>query len=325
MARNVRISVIGVQPPDAPPHSQGQDLVDTMVDFWRGKIDQVVPNQPDLIVMPEMSDRFINHSRSERMAYYAARGEQVLDFYRDLAKRHRCYIVYPTARPAENSTWRNAAYLIGRDGEVVGVYHKNHLVVTETSSSQILCGRDAPTFECDFGRVAIAICFDLNFEELRLKYAAERPDLIVFPSNYHGGIMQSYWAYSCQAHFVGAMGDRGLPSSVMSPVGQILATTTNYFNHVTTTVNLDCCVVHLDFNWEKLRALKAKYGSQVEVLDPGLLGVVLITNHLLDRKVQDLVKEFDIEVLNDYFERSIAHRHNECNMEPLNEVEVSRV
>ena len=68
-----------------------------------------------------------------------------------------------------------------------------------------LCGKDAPVFECDFGRVAFAICFDLNFDELRLKYVKAKPDLIIFSSMYHGGLMQAYWAYSCRAYFVGAI------------------------------------------------------------------------------------------------------------------------
>jgi len=75
------------------------------------------------------------------------------------------------------------------------------------TESGILYGREAPVFDCDFGRVAFAICFDLNFDELRLKYVKAKPDLIVFSSVYHGGLMQAYWAYSCRAHFIGAVAE----------------------------------------------------------------------------------------------------------------------
>src|SRR5690606_27636859 len=124
---------------------------------------------------------------------------------------------------------------------------------------------------------AFVICFDLNFEELRLKYQAAKPDLIVFPSMYHGGLMQEYWAYSCRAHFVSSVAPANLPSEIISPVGHTLAASTNYFDFTTATVNLDCRVVHLDGNWGKLRALKEKYGSQVTIFDPGRLGAVLLT------------------------------------------------
>ena len=89
--------------------------------------------------------------------------------------------------------------------------------------------------QCDFGRVVCAICFDLNFDELRLRYVQARPDLILFSSMYHGGLMQNYWAYSCRSHFIGAI--NGLQCTVISPLGELLAASTNYFHHITTTVN----------------------------------------------------------------------------------------
>ena len=80
---------------------------------------------------------------------------------------------------------------------------------------------DAPLIECDFGRVGSAICFDLNFSEIRQRYEQARPDLLIFPSMYHGGLMQAYWAYACRAHLVTAV--CGLPSAILSPVGNELA------------------------------------------------------------------------------------------------------
>jgi hypothetical protein len=316
MSRNVKVSVIGTMPPDLPQGLEGQGRVDYMINFWRRHIEEVLPDKPDLIALPEMCDRFRAMSLPERWKYYEVRGDQILDYFREVARTNNCYFIYPTARPAENGTWRNAAVMIDRQGEVMGTYHKNHIVVTETYNSNILCGRDAPVFECDFGTVAIAICFDLNFEEIRLKYAAVSPDIIVFPSNYHGGFMQAYWAYTCRAHFIAALGNNNLLSSITSPVGNVLASTTNYFPHLTKTINLDCCVVHLDFNWDRIRALKEKYGPQVEIFDPGLVGALLLTSESPEVTALEMVKEFEIELLDDYFERSMAHRRDESNMEP---------
>ena len=162
------------------------------------------------------------------------------------------------------------------------------------------------------GRVACAICFDLNFDELRLKYVAQRPDLIVFSSMYHGGLMQAYWAYSCRAHFVGACS--GLPSAILSPAGEILATTTNYFSCVTATVNLDCALIHLDYNWEKLRALQRKYRRDVTINDPGQLGCVLVSSEHDALSVMDMIREFEIETRDEYLKRSLAQQ--EIGREP---------
>ena len=126
--------------------------------------------------------------------------------------------------------------------------------------------------------------------------------------------MQGYWAYTGRAHLVTAIA--GPPSAILSPVGTVLASTTNYFDFVTATVNLDCKVVHLDFNWEKLRAMKAKYGPRVSVYDPGHLGAVLISSESDRLTSGDLVQEFEIELLDDYWSRSLAHCRDPKNQEP---------
>jgi hypothetical protein len=242
------------------------------------------------------------------------RGDQVLEALREIAAQNHCYLAYPSTRLAADGTWRNSVTLIDRNGQTCGVYDKNHAVVEETLEAGILCGAEAPLIECDFGSVAFAICFDLNFESLRQKYAALKPDLIVFPSMYHGGLMQAYWAYSCRSHFVGCVSDPGCPSSILSPVGHEIATSTNHFHHATATVNLDCRLVHLDGNEEKLHALKAKHGTEVTIFDPGRLAVVLLTCESNDLTIDDMVKEFGIELLDEYLARSLAHQQNPCNI-----------
>ena len=117
-----------------------------------------------------------------------------------------------------NNVIRDSSTLIDRHGQIVGVYNKNQVTIGERIESGILYGRETPVFACDFGRVAFAICFDLNFDGLRLKYVKAKPDLIVFSSVYHGGLMQAYWAYSCRAHFVGAVA--GLPCEIRNPRGE---------------------------------------------------------------------------------------------------------
>lgn len=130
---------------------------------------------------------------------------------------------------------------------------------------------------------------------------------------YHGGLMQNYWAYSCRAHFAGAV--CGLPCNVISPVGENLANSTNYTHYLTQSVNLDCKVVHLDFNGEKLRAAKQKYGPKFKISDPGYLGAILISSESEEFTIDDIIKEFEIEILDDYFTRSLNHRHA-GNIEP---------
>ncbi len=312
MARYLTISTIGhrgMQFSNLPP----EEAVNKMINFWTKQLDQVFLDIPDIIVLPEACDRYEGMIGKDRSEYYAVRGDKILKFFSKKAKENNCYIAYSAAFQVADGTFRNCTQLIDREGEVAGIYNKNHLVIEETTENGILCGKNADLIETDFGTVACVICFDLNFDELRLKYLAQKPDLIIFSSMYHGGLMQSYWAYSCRAHFVGAI--HNLPSAIISPTGEIIAETTNYFNHVTKVVNLDCKVVHLDYNEEKISAAKEKYGRGFTMQDPGLLGSVFLSSELEDITIDEIIEEFEIEILDDYMERTLKHRHNSKHME----------
>ncbi|GBF72485.1 carbon-nitrogen hydrolase family protein [Paenibacillus sp. 598K] len=308
MARYVTISTFNYHYCTVDPLQDIETAIIQVSEFLADKIQQVLPDQPDLIVLPECCDVPSGYDGERLKAYYRQRADRILDLLSDLARQHRCYIAYPTIRYRDDDTWRNSVLLIDREGTVAGTYDKNHPVSIEIEQDGIVCGSEAPVFTCDFGRVAIAICFDLNFAPLRDRYARMQPDLILFPSMFHGGFMQQYWAYACRAFFVGAIAGR-LPSAILSPLGQPLYSTSSYYDYVTGTINLDAVVVHLDFNRPKLERMKQKYGVKVSIMDPGLVGSVLVTSESADRTADDLVKEFDLVRLDDYLAQSLAlHR-----------------
>ncbi len=310
----IKIATIGPRPLNVNANTEPQKIVNKMIAHWKQHFSRVLPDKPDLIVVPEACDRPRGISPDKQKEYYRVRKDQVRDYFAQVARKNNCYIVYSAKRAVADGTWRNSSVMIGRKGEIVGIYNKNHPTIGENDGG-ILAGRDAPVFECDFGRVAFAICFDLNFDEIRLKYVKARPDLIVFSSMYHGGMMQAYWAYSCRSHFVGAIAGRATPSEIHNPLGQLVASNTNYFDYTVAEVNLDCRLVHLDYNWSRLKALKAKYGPKVKITDPGRLGCVLVASQHETISADEMIKEFEIELLDDYMARSLAHRHIPGNTE----------
>ena len=310
----ITIATIGSGPASAAGDTEQQKVVEKMIAHWKRQFAQVLPDRPDLIVVPEACDRPSGFDAEKLLEYYKVRKEQVQQFFAETARENNCYIVYSAYRVMPDGSRRNSSVLIDRKGNTTGIYNKNHPTIGEIEDGT-LCGKEAPLFECDFGRVAMAICFDLNFDELRLKYVNAKPDLIIFSSMYHGGLMQSYWAYSCRCHFVGAIADSATPSEIHNPLGQIIASNTNYFNFAVARVNLDCELVHLDYNWERLRKLKAKYGPKVTITDPDRLGSVLISSEHETISADEMIKEFEIDLLDDYLARATAYRHKQGNME----------
>ncbi|MCK5269210.1 MAG: carbon-nitrogen hydrolase family protein, partial [Sedimentisphaerales bacterium] len=182
----VTIATIGASPLTVRAGTSPQNVVKRVISHWKHHFSRVLPDKPDLIVVPEACDRPRGLSREKIKEYYLIRKNQIQDYFAQVAKENNCYIVYSAKLQVKDGTWRNSSIMLDRKGKVAGIYNKNHPTIGENDGG-ILSGRDAPIIECDFGRVAFAICFDLNFDEIRLKYVKAKPDLILFSSMYHGG------------------------------------------------------------------------------------------------------------------------------------------
>ena len=303
----VKIATIGKGSPVLDKSLTSQEMVDKMILFWRKELAQILPDLPDLIVLPEVCDQPSGLSIEEKYQYFKVRDNQFLNYLASVAKENHCYIAFGTKRLDEEGNWRNSCILLNRQGKIEGIYNKNFITFRGVEFGT-KAGDKTPIFQTDFGTVGCVICFDLNFDELRQKYERLKPDLLLFPSMYHGGLVQNYWAYSCESYFVGSMGTRGVPSEIRNPMGNVVATTTNHFDFAVTTVNLDYKLVHLDQNRNKLHALKKKYGRDVTIYDPGRIGAVMITSESDSVCAKDMVKEFGIELLEDYLIRSRSFR-----------------
>jgi len=303
----VKIATIGASTPHLDLTQEPQKLVEQMITFWGRELARVLPDNPDLIVLPEACDRPAGMTTEIQFQYFKVRGNQVMEYFASVAKENHCYIAFGMKHQVEDGSWRNSCILLDRTGHTTGIYNKNFPTIGEMKAG-IKAGKEAPVFQCDFGRVACAICFDLNFDELRMRYAEQLPDIIVFPSMYRGGLVQGNWAYSCRAYFVGSMGQSNLHSEIRNPMGKVVATSTNYFHYAVCTVNLDYCLAHLDNNWAKLRAMKEKYGEEVIISDPGEIGAVLLTSEHERISIDEMVKEFDITMLDDYLDHSREYK-----------------
>jgi predicted amidohydrolase len=307
MAKFVTVCSLGYNPLNEKFF--GMDAIERMMEHWKNGFAPVLPYKPDLIVLPEACDRFSCHTAEERQEYYSLRGDKMQIFFSDIARANALYIAYSAERIMEDGTWRNSTQIIDRSGAIAGLYNKNYSpprAKDKKTVNKMRYGKEASLINCDFGTVGCAICYDLNFDELRLEYTKKQPDIILFSSMYHGGIMQQYWAYSIRSYFIGAIA--GLTSTIISPVGMIMAESTNYFHYAICKINLDCEIFHLDGNKKHFQAVREKYGDGVKISCPDHLGSVLMSSEMEGISIKDILKEFELEPLDDYFKRSRKHR-----------------
>lgn len=63
-------------------------------------------------------------------------------------------------------------------------------------------------------------------------------------------------------------------------------------------------MLHIDENGVHFPAIKKKYGTGVKIHDPGYLGCVPMTSESDDVSVSDIIAEFGLERIDDYFNRA---------------------
>jgi len=226
----------------------------------------------------------------------------LLQTYARFATSESCHVA-GASRVREGGDVFNSIVYFGPDGSVLGVYHKANLTYRAIEKGE-RSGRGAVVVDTEIGRLGGVICFDLNFEGLRQEYRALKPDILTFASAYHGGLMQQMWAYDCRAFFVSALPFMGC--GVLDPFGRELKTTDCYTRVARATINLDRAMVHLDRNRDKFVDIEKKYLGEVVIDTPPNIGPALIYS-LTDRQTaMDVVEEFELQLVDDYLEESLA-------------------
>lgn len=142
---------------------------------------QAAARRADLLVLPELWSTGYDLGRAEELA--DAVGAGMFAEIGALARSLGIAIAGSTlARGAGRPT--NTATLYGDDGALLAEYSKIHLFGLMQEDRFLGPGQAAPVFELPWGRVALAICYDLRFPELFRSYAARGAGVILLPSEW---------------------------------------------------------------------------------------------------------------------------------------------
>lgn len=254
-----------------------------------------------LLAFTEIYPQLPHHGRGSVDDYVEPADGGSLLFACDLARKHGVDLVWPRFEEGPDGRY-NVSIYIDRHGEVLGRYRKMFPTLGEFDSG-ILPGREPVVVETDFGRVGFAICFDLNYSEVREGYAALEPDVIVFSSMYRGGLKCEYWALETGAYLVSSYGcDLG---KIVDRGGRVVAQP-GYECLAAARVNLNSVQLHIDYNAEKLDAMLARYPGELSFAFSTPEGRYVIGSDRVP--IAELVREFDLLTLNGYWAQVRARR-----------------
>jgi len=107
---------------------------------------------------------------------------QYLDFFTEMAVRYDVNVIGGSQFVVEHDTLYNVSYLFGRDGSI-GKQYKIHITPSERKWWGVSPGDRVEVFDTDCGRIAIQICYDIEFPEMTRIAAAKGAQIIFVPFN----------------------------------------------------------------------------------------------------------------------------------------------
>ncbi|MGD9648415.1 MAG: GNAT family N-acetyltransferase [Pirellulales bacterium] len=141
----------------------------------------------DFVLFPEMITTQLMCLLDEMRPGMAARQiaeytEDYLELFNRLAVKYDLNVIPGTHFVVEDDKLFNVAYLFGRDG-TIGKQYKLHITPSERRWWGVQPGDRLEVFDTDCGKVAICVCYDIEFPELGRLAADQGASIIFVPFN----------------------------------------------------------------------------------------------------------------------------------------------
>ena len=157
----------------------------------------------ETVFLPEMCGLLDRNGPRLRAAARSEADDPVLAALQDAAARHRLPIAIGSLaiRPsAGDGRLANRSFVLGADGGILARYDKMHLFDVELSSGEryresasFLAGDGARLVDLPWGRLGLAVCYDLRFPALHGALASAGADIIAQPSSFTVPTGTAHW------------------------------------------------------------------------------------------------------------------------------------
>jgi predicted amidohydrolase len=206
------------------------------------KIREASRNGVDIVILPEMfscpyeTKKFPIYAEEERGPSWTKLSE--------IAKENNIYLVAGSIPEKDEDRIYNTSFVFDRTGKNIAKHRKIHLFDIAIKGGQyfkesdtLTAGNSITTFDTEFGKMGLMICFDIRFCELSRLMALEGVKAIFVPGAFNMTTGPAHWqlhfkarALDNQVFFAGCSPARDMDSSYIayghsmttSPWGDIL-------------------------------------------------------------------------------------------------------
>lgn len=119
---------------------------------------------------------------------------------REMARNNQIYLVGGSIPEKEGTNIFNTSFVFDPKGALVGRHRKMHLFDVELSSglsfkesATLGAGQEVTVVDTNFGKIGIAICYDMRFPELMRLMALAGAELIIIPGAFNMTTGPAHW------------------------------------------------------------------------------------------------------------------------------------
>ena len=153
---------------------------------------------PEMWSCPYSNDYFREYSE-------AADGRTV-KFMSALAKELEIYLIGGSVPEADDGKVYNTSFSFGKNGEIIGRHRKVHLFDIDVKdgirfmeSDTLTAGEELTVLDTEFGKIGVAICYDVRFPEWHRKLALAGARLIILPAAFNMTTGPVHWDLTMRA------------------------------------------------------------------------------------------------------------------------------
>ncbi len=153
----------------------------------------------DLVVLPEM---FNCPYQTDLFPLYAEKAHEspTLRAVSRAAQKAEVYLIAGSIPEKEQDHIYNTSFIYNPTGELIGRHRKMHLFDIDVpgqiqfkESETLTPGEEITVVETDFGKVGVAICYDIRFPELSRLMALQGARLLVYPGAFNMTTGPAHW------------------------------------------------------------------------------------------------------------------------------------
>ncbi len=269
---------------------------------------QAATAHPDLVIFQEL---FLHQDWPIARQRELTLPNAVTDYFGALAREYHTNLAVPMPVMDDGRCY-NSVVVLDRQGAIVGRYDKVHPTPGELAAG-VTPGAGPVVVSLDIGRIAFAICFDLNFLTLAEELQARDVDLVCVPTMFTGADLLTHWALTTGAYVLSAYHEDSRLIDMTGRELQCIGQRYEAFHLwrlapiLTARLNFDRRLFHVDYNVADydgrhggVHRLLAECADRITI-DHNLLMSLLAIGALDGVTLEELVQRYGLIPRNAFF------------------------